>query len=241
MSVIVIYILCIGACLLVFLTGSFLNNSALQTFHSTEGAYAVEKIVGKDLIFSLSKNSHVINLKTVKLQAKKTNYYSFKYNVIKLAPVTFASFELSQLAISTHCFSQAKLAQNHTLFYLLKIISNFISKLISAFFIPVFLICAILNSKASTHTAYFILLFYLIAFSFCFIIELIGLIINLNSSKKVLNDLQATKPFSENELEILAKQLKAICKINFYDYSRYSIILLKLASPDMLFQINKNE
>lgn len=238
MSIVVLYILCICAIFANFIVGTSLKNYALKLFKQTEGMYSNKKITGNELILTLNKHTQLKNLKLTKLKARKTNYYSFKYNVIKLSPVTFASYELSQLSISANCFMQAKLAQHHTIFYMFKLFFIFVSKIISAIFLPLFLICAIINKNASTHTAYFLILFSLIAFVLCMLIQLVDFLINIISSKKILGIIKSTNKFSVTELEIMQKQLTAVCKILYYDYSRYTILLFHLISPDALIQIN---
>lgn len=238
MSILVLYILCICAVFANFVIGTSLKNYALKLFKQTEGMHSNQKITGSELILTLNKHTQLKSLKLTKLKARKTNYYSIKYNVIKLSPVTFASYELSQLSIAANCFMQAKLAQHHTIFYMFKLFFNFVSKIISAIFLPLFLICAIINKNASTHTAYFLILFSLIAFVLCMLIQLVDLLINILYSKNILNAIKITNKFSDTELATMQKQLTAVCKILYYDYSRYTILLFHLISPDALIQIN---
>lgn len=236
MNLILLYTFCIVAIILNYLVGIILKNSALKQFAKTEGLPAECKITGSKLILYLSEQVDLKNLQVVKLKAKKTNYFSFKYNVIKLSPITFNSYELSQLSIASHCFMQAKTCQKHTILYIFKLFFVFISKCISALFLPSFLICAIINTQLSQTINFYLL----VAFVICFIIQSLDYLINLNSQKYLLKDLNSANLFTEKEIEIIKKQIVSINKIVFYDYSRYTIFFLQFTSPDILIQLNSN-
>lgn len=241
MSIIIIYLLCFFAMLAVYCTGTFLRSSAMNLLSRTKGKFSSNLIIGGELLLALSKQAKLKNLTIIKLKAKKTNYYSFKYNVIKLSPVTHASYELSQLSIVSHCYGQAKLSQNHSLFYMFRLFFNFVSKLVSALFLPILLICAIINVKSESAVLRTILLITMLLFLVCFIIQLLDYLINVLTAKKIVSDLKSTNLLTESEIEIMSEQLRSICKIVFYDYSRFVFVFLKLASPDILFQINSEE
>lgn len=236
MSIILTYLFCFISIIIVAETGIIFRNNSLSQFSKDEGIGSTKKIIGCELAKTLSNQSDLKNIKISKLNAKKTNYYSVKYNVIKLSPITHNSYELSQLSIATHCFRQAKFAQKNTLFNMLYIVVNFISKLISGLYLPAILILSITMPSKSESLKTKLLLALLATYIVVYLIELAIYFIKKARTQQIVKDLEKTNLFDNDELYVMSNQLKCICKLEFFDYSFYTFFLFKILNLDNIFK-----
>lgn len=239
MNIVLIYVLCLVSILLIPEVGIIFRIYSKKRFTADEGIGLKKEINGHDLLMVLSKQNQLRNLKITKLNAKSTNYYSSKYNVIKLSPITYHSYELSQISIASHCYRRAKFAQHHTFFYLAYTCLHTLAKLISLIFLPSLICCAILNAMTNKTFPALILTIVLIAYVASFVIELILYLIKLGRTKSIVKDLGRSTLFETSELEIVSKQLKCICNLEFFDFTNQTFFIFKIFNPDLLFNTNK--
>lgn len=233
---ILLYILSFTMIILVLSVGYFINQSSKKNLDKFSSATSEQNITGKELANKLITQNNLKNVKVVNLKSNHTNYYSLQYNVLKFDPEIANSTTLLSLATSAYHTNKAKFHQKHTLFSIIRTIFNYIFKAISAIFLPLVLICAILNISSSTHAPMFAILFSLIFYCLAFIVELIFLVIELKNTKKYIKDLKDTKLFNENELEILKTNLKIVTKYYFFSYTRWTLAIFWLISPDFIFR-----
>lgn len=199
------------------------NNQTRKSNHDISGLELTQKLIALDKLK---------NVKITKLNNKKTNYYSSKYNVIKLNPFCYFSSELSSLAVCANCENQARLAQQKTLFFLTKTAISIIANIISAIFLPSLLILAIINTSNPSNINAMILLVFLICFTLSFIFQAIILVFELISTKKCKENLNKLNLFQKDELEFLSKQLTALSVYNFYKFTRMEFSFFNLLVPN---------
>lgn len=240
MNVILIYILSIIAIILFPMIGYFLYIIFLNKSNSSKFTANSFCVSGNELIENLAKKHKLSNLKTVKLDAKKTNYFYPKYNVIKLSPETYYASDTKSLANCIFYENQARLCQQKTLLYLLKTALNFTANLLSAIFIPAILILSIINTTNPSATIQLIMLIFLICYAVSFVLQIIMLLCDIISLKKYKPELKNLNIFSEDEIIELAKNLNQICFYNFYKNTRKVYVFLALTNPDNILRINSN-
>lgn len=231
-----LYILSFIVVILVLCTGFLISKNAKIAIEKGNNEQNKNGITGKELANILILQNNLKNIAAVNLKALHTNYYSKKYNVLKFDPEIANSTSISALAVCAYHTNQAKTYQNHTLSGFIKSIFDFTFKIISFIFIPLVLICAILNSSSSTHSPMFLTILALILYCTAFAVELIFFLFNFKTLKNCLNDLKNTNLFTEAELKILAANLKALNKIDFFNYTRWTLSFLWFVSPDFLFR-----
>lgn len=236
---VILYIISILAVILVLFTGYILRVNANRPFFINEGIGSKIKLTSHELVEKLIKKNKLTNLAVTKLDASKTNYYSVKYNAIKLAPTTYHSYELSSLAISASCANEAKTSQKQTFLVLAKNFFDIICKVVATLFIPTALICAIIHTSNANIVYYYILLYSLIAYISSFIIEILILIFDLITVKKCNKDLKELEVFDDEEYKIVTSQIKAIYMLKFFEYTRFTFKFFTLASPDTIVYVRK--
>lgn len=188
---------------------------------------------GREFTEKLIELDNLKNVKISKLNNKKTNYYSSKYNVIKLSPENYTSNQLSALAVCANCENQARLAQQKTLFFLTKTAISIISNIISVIFLPSLLILAIINTSNPSNINSIILFVFLICFTLSFIFQAIILVFELISTKKCKENLKKINLFEKDELEFLSKQLTALTVYSFYKFTRMEFSFFNLLVPNL--------
>lgn len=231
-----LYILSFVAVILVLCTGFFISQNAKIVIEKGSEEQNKSNTTGKELANKLISQNNLKNITTVNLKARHTNYYSLKYNVLKFDPEIANSTSFSALAVCAYHTNQAKIHQKHTIGGLIKNIFDFVFKAISFIFIPLVLICAIINNSSPTHFPMFLIILTLILYCVAFAIELIFFLCNFKNVKNCLNDLKSTNLFSDEELKILQENLKALNKIEFFNYTRWTLNFLWFISPDFLFR-----
>lgn len=236
MNIVLVYVLCLASLLLIPEIGIIFRFYSKKQFSLNEGIGLKKEINGHDLLVVLSKQNKLNNLKITKLSAKKTNYYSSTYNVIKLSPVTYHSYELSQLSITSHCYRRAKLAQKHTFIYIAYTCIHALTKSVALILLPSTICCAILNSLTNKSFPTLILTVILIAYFASFVVELILYLIKIYTTKIVLNDLKRSMLFEPGELEIVSKQMKCICNLEMFEFTNQTYFILKIFNPDLIFK-----
>lgn len=231
-----LYILSFVAVVLVLCTGFFIGQNSKNATIKGNSEPSESNLTGKELANKLISQNGLKNIAAVNLKARHTNYYSKKYNVLKFDPEIANSTSISALAVCAYHTNQAKNYQNHTILCLIKSIFDFIFKVISFIFIPLVLICAIASNSSPTHSVMILLIITLILYCVAFVIELIFFLCNFKSVKNCLNDLKLTNIFSDEELKLLHENLKALNKIDLFNYTRWSLNFLWFISPDFLFR-----
>lgn len=234
MNIIWLYLISLGTVFLVLSTGYFVNykGSNLLKLHSSS-INSIE-ITGSKLSEMLIAKNKLLKIHITNLNSKHTNYFSLKYNVIKVSPEINSSTSLSALALSSYLANQARLGQKKTILYCLKLIISFITKLCSIVFIPVVLVCAIIYASHQSSIINMIILISLIAYSSSLIFQLIILCFELISTKKLNNDIASLKLFTNEELKQISTLTRAICTNRFFDYTKSSLFFFSLASPNLI-------
>lgn len=240
MSLAWIYIICLITIFLVTEIGALLKISSQKRFHNDEGIGSKKQVIGINLVNKLIEQCSLKNVKISKLNASKTNYYSFKYNVIKLAPVTYYSYEFSQLSIVSHCFRQAKFAQKHTFFSMIYIFLHKLSKITACMILPIILIFSIITSIVNANYCKWIIFVAIMVYLLFSLIEFSLFFIKKIRTKYLLTDLRKINLFDNDELEIMEKQLKSIANLEFYEFSSSTLFIFKLFNPDIIFKPSKN-
>lgn len=232
MNWILLYSLCLLAIIIVLTTGYFLNKRAIASFKIYENRQSQKKIISKELALKLFSVSGLRSTSLTVLKAKKSNYFSAKYNAIKLTPETTYSNCLFDLAICSKCALQAKKQQYNYISSAIKYIVSLVSNLISILFIPTILICSILNiSFGLEKFAFLATITIVICYFASFLLSLLILCLNKLSTKNIIPDLEKTGFFEPNEINELLSIIKEIYNFEFFNYTRLSLILFSLANP----------
>lgn len=231
-----LYILSFVAIVFVLTAGFLVNQNSKKTFEENQDHLAKSGIAGKELANKLILQNNLKNINVVNLKSKHTNYYSAKYNVLKFDPEISKSSSLLSLAMCAYHTNHAKSYQKHTFLNIIKTFLDYIFKAIFAIFIPLVLICAIVNKSSSTHAAMFTILFALIFYCFAFLIEFLFFLIDLKSTKSCIKDLKLTECFDEEELKILNLYLKSLSKNYFFLCTRWTLKIFWFISPDFIFR-----
>lgn len=232
MNWIILYILSFLAVIMVLTVGYYLHKKAILCFNQYQNIENKKGIISKELAYQLFKVNNLRSTALTTLKAKKSNYFSAKYNVIKLSPLTIRSPYLFDLAICAKCANQAKTQQYNYISSALRYIVSLITRFISMLFIPIILITSILNmSFGLNKIAFTIALISLICYVLAFIIEFVLYIANQISSQKISLDLEKTGFFEKEEISNLASLIGALNKFDFYSFTRLSLSIFALASP----------
>ena len=236
MNWILLYCLCIASLVTVLSCGYYFNVLAKKQITPYLEKENSKGLLVKEFAYLMFNHYKLRNIDITTLHAKKTNFYSIKYNVIKLSPEVTHSKTLTDIALCTKCITQAKNQQYHYLISTLNLIFSVISKFITILLIPIILICAILNiSFELSSFSYILTLITLICYVSIFIIQLIIHFIKQNSIKKTYNSLKKLETFNENEITSIINILVALNNQDFFLYTRYTLKFISLASPTTFF------
>lgn len=236
MSIEVLYILCITMSLLVLITGYFVGFSKSTTLDEFKQKQNENNLRGAELSEILNYKNKLINVNIAGIKSKNTNYFSLKYNVIKMSPELKTDSSLTSLAIAARLANNAKQGQKHTIIYFIKLTARFLAKLFSSIFIPSLLLCAILNSSIQSSLPKTILFITFALYIISFIIYLLLLIFDLISNKSINNDITSLNVFNYEELKSIKKLTNCLCFVDFFDNTRNTLAFLKLASLDNIFK-----
>ena len=232
MNWIILYILSFFAILIVLTVGYFMNKQSVACFKHYQNKENKKGIISKELALQLFKQNRLKGTALTTLKAKKSNYFSAKYNVIKLSPETINSPYLFDLAICAKCANHAKTQQYKYISSALKYIVSIISKFISIMIIPIILISSILNiSGGLNKIAFTISLIALIIYVVMFIIEYILYISNQLSSQKISLDLENTGFFDHEETTALLDLITALNKFDFFSFTRLCFNMFLFTNP----------
>ncbi len=235
MNILVLYLLSLVIVFLVLTVGFFVGVKSLTFFQDNEDL-STKNITASELANKLIERNKLININITCLKSKKTNYYSSNYNVIKLSPDVKDSTSLSSLAISSHCTNQARLNQRFGFIYLIKNFFSFISKIFPTIFIPLVLISAIIDNATTSNLPALLILIALIGTVISLLIQIIILIFELNSTKKIIKDISHLNLFTNEEIKKLSHMILGLCKINFFKFSRVILTVFSLLNPDHIFR-----
>ena len=111
MNWIILYLLCFFAVIGVLTIGYFLNNQAITCVKKHQYKQNKKGLGAKELADTTFKTYKLTSTALTTLRAKKTNYFSSRFNAIKLSPETIYSPYLYDLAIFFKCSNQAKKQQ----------------------------------------------------------------------------------------------------------------------------------
>ncbi len=234
MNILWLYIICIGMLFLVLATGYIVSGNCSKILNSNTNISNSNDITGKELTETLINKNSLLNINITNLNAKKTNYYSLKYNVIKVAPEINNSTSLTALAISSNLANDARLGQKRTLIYCLKLIVSFISKLCSIIFVPTVLICAIINASTTSNIPSIIIWITLILYASSLASKLTILCFEFISINKLTKDLESLRLFNKDEITTLKSLLHSLSRLDFWNYTIKSIAFFNLASPNLI-------
>ena len=103
-------------------------------------------------------------------------------------------------------------------------IVTIISKVVSALFVPVVFIFAIINiSFGLEHLANIATIVALICFVITFLIQLSLYFIIQSKTKQIKDDIKSLQTFEDDEISILYELIIALNKYDFFDYTRLSL------------------
>ena len=237
MNLIILYVIALLLIFTVLAIGYFFNGQARICFNTHKEERNSNGIASKEFAEQLFEHNKLRNISLISLRAKKTNYYSSKYNVIKLAPEVANSDYLFDLAICAKCTNKATKQQYNYISSTLKMIANLFSKFISISFIPIVFIAAILNISFGLETAsYLTTLIAIILYFIAFATELTLHFIEQVSVKKNISNIKDAKILEESELKTLEYFLSALNKFDFFDWTRLSIKIFTFLSPATIFE-----
>lgn len=237
MNWILLYILCFCAVIAVLIVGYFLNNQAITCVKKYQFKQNKKGLGAKELADTTFKAYKLTNTALTTLRVKKTNYFSSRYNAIKLSPETIYSPYLFDLAIFLKCSNQAKKQQYNYISSMLYNIVTLISKVVSALFVPVVFIFAIINiSFGLEHLANIATIVALICFVITFLIQLSLYFIIQSKTKQIKDDIKSLQTFEDDEISILHELIIALNKYDFFDYTRLSLGIFTLLNPATIFE-----
>ena len=236
MNWIILYTLDFLIIIAVLCIGFFINNNAVSFFDKHKDLENSKQITASEFSNLLFAYNKLKNINLITLRSKKTNYYSAKYNVIKVAPEVANSIFLFDLAICARCTHQATRQQYNYISSALKLIFDTLAKIVSILLIPITLICAILNISFGLEKISFIIsLSFLICYVFVFVIQLVLFFVSQSTTKQIVSNIEKMQILNDSDLKIIDDSLKAINKFNFFNFTRLSLKIFELASPATIF------
>ena len=135
------------------------------------------------------------------------------------------------------CAKQAKRQQYNYITTLLYSVMTFISKLVSALFVPVVFVSAILNiSFGYENIAKIITIVALICYVATFLIQLILYFITQSTSHSIKDNIKNLELFEEDEVTALYELIISLNKFDFFDYTRLSLGIFTLLNPATIFE-----
>ena len=232
MNWILLYTLSFLAIIIVLTVGYFMQSQSSSCFKHYHDNETKKGITARELSEILSHHYKLRNTAITILKAKKSNYFSAKYNVIKFSPETAYSPYLFDLAISSKCTNQAKKQQYNYISSAFLGILSFICKMITILFIPIILIFSIINISLGLETlAYTTILISLVCYAAAFLIQIILFVLLQNSTKKVKKDLKDLELFDEEEIESIYNLILALNKYNLFTHTRLSLCMFSFVNP----------
>ena len=237
MNWILLYLLCFFAVIAVLCVGYLLNNQAVTCVKKYQYKQNKKETFAKEISTKLFEQYKLTNTGIVTLNTKKTNYFSARYNVIKLSPDAIYSPYLYNLAVFIKCAKQAKRQQYNYITTLVYSVMTFISKLVSALFVPVVFVSAILNiSFGYENIAKIITIVALICYVATFLIQLILYFITQSTSHSIKDNIKNLELFEEDEVTALYELIISLNKFDFFDYTRLSLGIFTLLNPATIFE-----
>lgn len=237
MNWIILYLLCFFAVIGVLTIGYFLNNQAITCVKKNQYKQNKKGLGAKELADTTFKTYKLTSTALTTLRAKKTNYFSSRFNAIKLSPETIYSPYLYDLAIFFKCSNQAKKQQYN---YISTILYNgfyFISKLISMLFVPTVFIFAIVNISFGLESlAKIVTIVALICYVATFLIQLLLYFLIQSKTSKIKEDIKSLNIFEDDEISTLHEIIIALNKYELFDYTRLSLGIFYLLNPATIFE-----
>lgn len=242
MNIILIYISCLVALFVALLVGFILSRHIDFAMEESKNQILSSNLSGEELTKILIDLYNLKNVKIIKLNAKKTNYYSSKYNVIKLSERSLDGNDLNSLTTCASVANKARFVQHHTFSFLLDTALTFLSKLFFVSFIPLILVFSILNANTPKIKAWKIAMFVLlICFSFAFLFSIIKYFIKKAHINSCINKIKEAKIFIPKESEELKLELQNLNNLELFNSLQQSLAFFKLFSPDFVFHVKKHQ
>jgi len=240
MNWIILYIISFLLIIAVLGFGVLINSQARVCFHGHKDEQNSKGLMGKEFSEKLFAHNKLRNISFVTLNAKKTNYYSAKYNVIKVAPGVAESSFLFDLALCAKCTNQATKQQYNYITATLKLLLSAFVKFMYIAFIPIVLICSILNITLGLEKISFIIvLVSIICYALAFIIQIIMHFIDQSTVNKITKNIEKLELFDEKELKTLEILISTLNKFEFFETTRLSLRLFTFMSPGTIFDKNQ--
>ena len=168
----------------------------------------------------------------VKFNGRLTNFYSSKFNVIKLSSEIYFSNSFSSICLAAYLSAQAHLASYGNLFIRTKWFFKPLSMIIASLLIPVILVTAIMQSTNTLPEIAFIAAVSTFScFVLCVALKLIMLFVESKTIKKALELLKISNALNANELKLAENHLKSIIISNFAQYFACLFAFIKLLVP----------
>ena len=237
MNWIILYILCFLAVIGVLTVGYFFNNQAIACVKKHQYKQNKKGVGAKELADTTFKTYKLTNTALTTLRAKKTNYFSSRFNAIKLSPETIYSPYLYDLAIFLRCSNQAKKQQYNYISLMFFNAFYFVSKIVSALFVPIVFIFAIINiSFGLEKLAKIVTIIALICYVITFLVQLLLYFLIQSKTIKIKEDIKSLETFEDDEVSILHELTIALNKYEFFDYTRLSLGIFTLLNPATIFE-----
>lgn len=235
MNWILLYILCIVSVLAILTIGFVLNNHAQICINNYGTKENSKGITAKEFTNLMFQQNKLKNIDISSLKSKKTNYYSAKYNVIKLSPEIIYSANFYNIAICAKCTNHATKQQYTYISATLCTIFSVIAKIISLLFVPIVFICAILNiSFRFEKFAYVTTIIALVCYVIMFLVQLIIYFLNQLSTKQTKIEIEKLGIFEDSDIKNIHLLHKALNKTEFFSFTRLSLSFLSLLNPATL-------
>ena len=237
MNWILLYLLCFFAVIAVLTVGYLFNNQAISTVQKYQYKQNKKGVGARELATTTFTKLKLTRTALIPLRAKKTNYFNTRYNAIKLSPETIYSPYLYDLAIFLRCANQAKKQQYNYISSMLYNVFTFISKIISALFVPSIFIFAIINiSFGQEKFAKIATIIALICYVAIFLVKLLLYFIIQSRTAKIKEDIKSLETFEDDEVSVLHELIVALNKYEFFDFTRLSLGIFTLLNPATIFE-----
>ena len=233
MNWIIIYVIAAALLLFAIIFSNILKTKADFVFGNLSDFSPEINISSGDYAKHILKDiENTKSVKVVKFDGKKTNFYSSKYNVIKLSTEKSTSKLLNDLCLSAFLSTEAHLANFGKIFFKTKWLTKPIISAIYYMFLPLIFICAILNISSSlTNVSFYVSILALSLFILAFVFNLIFLAIEKKATKKTLEFFKKTNALNEDELKMAAESLNSIVYQNFVENTSNIFGIFKLMVP----------
>ena len=240
MNWIILYIISFALIVLNISLGYVFGKKANDVFETNSNHKLKSEISCENLIMLLLQNYNLSSFTAVvRRNAKKNNYFSLCFNAIKLSPTILDSSAVFSLSYGTLMSYKANYLKTNPICSFAKLILTNISKFIFVLFIPVVLICSILNIIFGiSNIPFLIFLIFLCLYFAFFVIDIIIYLLSISKINKIITSLKVLNLFSDEDLKIFKSHIIAFYRLDFFNESTSTFNFTKLLSPAIIFDRN---